>query len=612
MGFSYNNNHFGAEGGLSASSPFAPTQTGSTLPSYTFDAPVDVFVRQGGKPGVEVQPKGLMTDSSSRHNGINGASEGTTPPIQYNQYNTYYGPPPPKPHHSRTERFLEKAADKPSFPPEVMNALQALGPDPFDIPSGRQDNPTKSVLNEAWQASGLGLPSQGEFSTNPLASLGPRASSFPVINQDPRGFIGVPAIMPYYMADTSKTSSTPNSLMSSGHGMPEGLTTYDPYTGKPNVPFDPVTGEATGFWPFDPRTGKPVNGPDSNDSQADSSIPLGASGFPGDRNGIGADSSNFPTMGDPMNPNNPGLMVNQNGMPTPGSPTDPMANGLGNAANGQPGSTDPMNPANPAAGDLGLDRNGVPDPNEIAKPRTKAQSAQHGAIMSDIRIKDLNDRLNSYDTKMRSDAALDLFKILEQNPSISTDPVYQPYIDAFAQKIIQDPSPLVAEPLLLAMQLGYFKNPSPQVMGRLQNLVGENRLMGIEAPIIDTILSNVPMPVSPATNASGMVIPRDDQTGSLGAGEFLPDGTVPHPAEMTAALLGPNPGGMAAAPLPQNPYLGDMSGAPMPGNMLDLSTLSNDMGLPPPQRKGFFRNLFGPKQSSDPVMPPNIQELLNV
>jgi hypothetical protein len=169
----------------------------------------------------------------------------------------------------------------------------------------------------------------------------------------------------------------------------------------------------------------------------------------------------------------------------------------------------------------------------VAKPRTEAPTGNHSAIMNDTRIKDLNDRLNSYNTQIRSDAALDLFKILEQTPGIATDPVYQPYIDAFAQKIVQDPSPLVRQPLLLAMELGYLKNPSEKVMGRLQNLVGENALLGIEPGIIDHVLSNVPMPVSPATNVTGVAIPREgpvSKTDHGDAASLLGAGALPHGA----------------------------------------------------------------------------------
>ena len=48
---------------------------------------------------------------------------------------------------------------------------------------------------------------------------------------------------------------------------------------------------------------------------------------------------------------------------------------------------------------------------------------------------------------------MDIFKILRENPGIANDPVYKPYIDAFAKTILDDPSPLVRHPMLMAMEL---------------------------------------------------------------------------------------------------------------------------------------------------------------
>jgi hypothetical protein len=258
------------------------------LPRYRFEAPVDVFVRQGNKPSVEVLPKQpanspVWSSSPQQASGLDAQTpSGNGAPVQYTQYNTYYNAPwvgsvgpgtvslgpngqlvvtsrPPHPpqqgHHpegfapppapaggpeaSLPPRLLQE------FPPEVMAALATLRPDGFDPSTTStgtgQHRLAPGMLHQAWQASGLGLP--------------------PATN-------------------TSETTGTPNTRPFTGLGasMPTGLSTYDPFTGKPNVPFDPITGQATGFWPFDPRNGQPVNAPGSLNPYG--ALNQGAAGLP--------------------------------------------------------------------------------------------------------------------------------------------------------------------------------------------------------------------------------------------------------------------------------------------------------------------------------------------
>jgi len=138
----------------------------------------------------------------------------------------------------------------------------------------------------------------------------------------------------------------------------------------------------------------------------------------------------------------------------------------------------------------------VAQPPAPPKPATPPATISAGGL-DNQRVKDLNVRLNSTAATIRSDAAMDFFKILEANPALADNPQYKPYVDAFMEKILNDPSPLVRQPALLAMEVGYVKNPSSNARQLLDNISKGNGLYNIEPGIAQSILGAL----APVANA---------------------------------------------------------------------------------------------------------------
>jgi hypothetical protein len=104
------------------------------------------------------------------------------------------------------------------------------------------------------------------------------------------------------------------------------------------------------------------------------------------------------------------------------------------------------------------------------QPQQKAPSANLDAEFNDVTINSLNERLNNPNEDIRADAAMDLYKILEGSPTLVDNPNYAKYINAFMDKIMQDPSPIVRGAGEFILEMGKVPNPSDLVKSRLKSL----------------------------------------------------------------------------------------------------------------------------------------------
>jgi hypothetical protein len=106
-------------------------------------------------------------------------------------------------------------------------------------------------------------------------------------------------------------------------------------------------------------------------------------------------------------------------------------------------------------------------------------------------MRSLNLRLEDPDWMRRVDAANDFFIILSANPNLEKRPQFKPYVDAFALKILRDPSAVVHEAMLRAMQVGCYRYPSPEVLNELNRLRDSVGMLGLEAQIVDDAISGI-------------------------------------------------------------------------------------------------------------------------
>lgn len=106
-------------------------------------------------------------------------------------------------------------------------------------------------------------------------------------------------------------------------------------------------------------------------------------------------------------------------------------------------------------------------------------------------VSQINARLENRNETVRADAAMDFFKLLEGDPKLSEDPKWQADISAFLTKIMHDPSPVVRQGGLMALEMGYVSHPDADTMATLQELAEKNGLFGIESEQASNILGSL-------------------------------------------------------------------------------------------------------------------------
>ncbi|MBX2861248.1 MAG: hypothetical protein KTR14_08430 [Vampirovibrio sp.] len=141
-----------------------------------------------------------------------------------------------------------------------------------------------------------------------------------------------------------------------------------------------------------------------------------------------------------------------------------------------------------------------------------------GYTLTDPMVRLLTVQLNDPSPMIRGAAVDDFTKIIHHNPTIWNDPRYKPYIDAFALKILQDPSPAVRFPLLAKMELMFRDAPhtefvpslSPKVVDRLTTLSQRRSdIIDFDGPvagyILDAMKYTPTTQVAAASNSTGLL-----------------------------------------------------------------------------------------------------------
>lgn len=182
-------------------------------------------------------------------------------------------------------------------------------------------------------------------------------------------------------------------------------------------------------------------------------------------------------MPSPVMPPAPAPFISQTA--NPNTAPLPMMNNTPSTSTPFPPSTTPLPQATP----------------ESALPL--APTSRDADLPPDVRgfddniIRSLNARLEDPDWMRRADAANDYFIILSANPNLEKRPEYKPYVDAFALKILRDPSSVVHEAMLRAMQVGYYRYPSPEVLNELYRLRDSAGMLGLESQIVDDAIHGI-------------------------------------------------------------------------------------------------------------------------
>ncbi|WP_303674694.1 hypothetical protein [Vampirovibrio chlorellavorus] len=192
------------------------------------------------------------------------------------------------------------------------------------------------------------------------------------------------------------------------------------------------------------------------------------------------------------------------------------------------------------------------------------------SALSDHQIRSLNERLNSETEDTRADAAMELFKILDQDPSLSHREPYSRYVNAFMEKILKDPSAVVRSAGELALQTGRVQQPSEGVMSLLNEL--SNRPTGLsgESGIISSLLGSI----RNQTLGQGF----DKTPGAMTIDPVTRARSTPtQPPAAPTDGMAPQAPGPASAPMPQAPVQqapGMGYGPPLTGNGQQLNYVS--------------------------------------
>jgi hypothetical protein len=102
--------------------------------------------------------------------------------------------------------------------------------------------------------------------------------------------------------------------------------------------------------------------------------------------------------------------------------------------------------------------------------KTKEAVDQYDGALTDDIVKKLNREMNDPDEMTRATAASDLSSILQKHPKLADSPEYKPYIDAFMEKELSDPSTLVRGMGEMTLQLGVVPHPSEAAKKLLNGL----------------------------------------------------------------------------------------------------------------------------------------------
>lgn len=150
------------------------------------------------------------------------------------------------------------------------------------------------------------------------------------------------------------------------------------------------------------------------------------------------------------------------------------------------------------------------------------------------------------------DAATEFYQILESNPGIVQDHRAKPYIEAFAVKIARDPSSLVHQPLLLAVQTGLLNGVSEPVVQQVQKIRDNNGMMGLEPAMVTEALRDFDFQKrSKEPQAPPQTSPKGIPPGGPDPSQLVPDQNPPgKPPEFPNTYTQKPPKGQEAPPPP--------------------------------------------------------------
>lgn len=215
------------------------------------------------------------------------------------------------------------------------------------------------------------------------------------------------------------------------------------------------------------------------------------------------------------------------------------------------------------------------------QPQTKEPTVElPEGTLSDSVIRSLHDRLESDDDDTRADAAMELFKILDKDPGLSTRKPSANYVNAFIEKILKDPSAVVRAPAELALQTGRVQQPSEGIMNQLRQLDSNPGGLSGEGGIVSGLLNAI----QNSTLGSGYDRNPGAMTTAGGAAEEARNkgvqngqnpatgGTPQQGGAMPQAAPGNPQGAPAQGQQPPGPMGAEMSGpqapqGPMPGGL---------------------------------------------
>jgi len=272
-----------------------------------------------------------------------------------------------------------------------------------------------------------------------------------------------------------------------------------------------------------------------------------------------------------------------------------------------PNQTPPGQPQQPPGGQQQNQNTNQQQNQSQQSAKTKEAVDQYDGALTDDIVKKLNREMNDPDEMTRATAASDLSSILQKHPKLADSPEYKPYIDAFMEKIMSDPSTLVRGIGEMILQLGVVPHPSEQVRKIINslaqkddsNLTKENTqassiLTGIENGSLGKDLDlNAPHDKDKKEKSV-----TTDTTNDQSATPKTPVNTQPDPNQPPASPDGQNPnpnnGSGSPAPVADNPTASQPSSS--------SSSQSDAMDSPPQAQPDVppAANAYPPNVSNSP------------
>ncbi len=251
----------------------------------------------------------------------------------------------------------------------------------------------------------------------------------------------------------------------------------------------------------------------------------------------------------------------------------------------QPPAAQPI--ASPAA------QNKPPEPLQPANKKESEplpKSIEDTAQLTPAMVQKINEKLSNKNRldgeETRLEGATDLGKIFETTPELLSKPQYRKYAEALLLKVLDDPSSIVRQPIIMQMRLNNIQDPTPAILSKLNTLSKRSGLYGFEANDIKDILAQY-------KNGQKAGLEKALASKQPPGGRQLtfpklpsPPENLPEEAPMEQQILPPVPPGqaLAAANLTQANHPMSMTqkpGLPYPPQMMPPRPLVANRGFTP-------------------------------